>query len=100
VYQAWDGRSYDPPAKEVDPWCLNERIFEMGRSQLAPICQRLGIEYLDLTDTLIASVKKTGRRHDFVEDTHLNADSHRAVGAALGRLAERLIQEGDFGDHP
>lgn len=78
------------PPREADPYCLNTRMREMGREQLAPIVKRLGIPYLDLTDALHSAVARTGRSHRFPDDKHFSPAGHSAAGEALAAWVESL----------
>jgi hypothetical protein len=86
------GKAYKAPPKEVDPYDLRERIDEMGKDFVEPISQRLGIPYLDLTATLAAMIRKTGRSHHFIVDSHYNATAHAAVAEALADWTESLLK--------
>lgn len=91
------GKPFQPAPKEVDGYCLStERASEMGREWLAPIAERLGIPYLDLTAALTEAVRKNGRSHVFMfgeqcEDNHYNAMAHEAAGHALARWVEEIL---------
>ena len=84
------GESYEPPPVEEDPYCLGKRADEMGDEFVAPITHRLGIPYLDLTDTLMAHLNSKGKTHHFPDDVHYNADAHRVVSQALAEWVETL----------
>jgi hypothetical protein len=84
------------PPREEDPWCLGSRRCEMGREQVGPIAERLGIPYLDLTAALCDEVAKSGRSHRFPDDNHFNAMAHRAAGAALAKWVHRIVLAGNF----
>ena len=81
---------YEPPAREKDPYCMRERIHEMGRDFVGPICEKLGIPYLDLTDALKAKVSQTGLPHDFPDDDHYNESAHAAAGDAIAKWVSTL----------
>ena len=79
------------PPNEMDPYCLNERISEMGREIVGPMAQRLGIPYLDLTEALREMVAQTRQSHEFPDDMHYNVAGHKAAGEALAAWAESLL---------
>ena len=85
-----------PPPREKDPFCLNERLSEMGRDMVGPIAARLGIPYLDLTEALHAAVARTKKSHRFPDDNHLSALGHRGAGEAMSDWVEKelLAQDG------
>jgi hypothetical protein len=83
------GKPYAAPPREVDPFCLNERVNEMGRQYVEPMAKKLGIPYLDLTAALIAEVRRTGRRHNFPDDAHYNEVGHAGAGRAMAGWIER-----------
>lgn len=85
------GLPYVAPPREADPYCLDTRASEMCREQVAPICDRLGIPYLDLTDALKAEVERTKQSHRFPKDNHYCALGHRAAGKALAAFATRIL---------
>ncbi|PYV37954.1 MAG: hypothetical protein DMG06_26785, partial [Acidobacteria bacterium] len=87
------GASSRVPPKAVDPYCLLERLSEMGREQLGPIAERLGIPYLDLTDPLREMVARTGKSHCFPDDYHYGAVGHAAAGEALATFVESIWQQ-------
>lgn len=87
------GESYEPPDVEVDPYCMGQRFDEMGREFVEPICRRLGIPYLDLTETLRTEMASKGRSHHFSDDVHYNADAHKVVAEALSEWVESLWAE-------
>ncbi len=91
IEAALGGEAPEKLPVEDDPYCLGSRLFEMGREQLEPIARRLGIPYLDLTDTLVALVEETGQSHVFPVDTHYNAAAHRAVGEALAKWIDPML---------
>ncbi len=86
------GETYEPLPVEEDPYCLGVRHNEMGREQLQPMAQRLGIPFLDLTEPLIELVEETGQSHVFPGDTHYNASAHKAAGEALATWIDPLLQ--------
>jgi hypothetical protein len=90
IEAARDGSLYTPLPREDDPYCLGPRRFEMGREMLAPICERQGIPYLDLTDALREAVAREGQSHIFPDDQHYNALGQRVAGEALARWVEEL----------
>ena len=65
----------------------------MGREQLGPIAERLGIPYLDLTDPLREMVARTGKSHCFPDDYHYGAVGHAAAGEALATFVESIWQQ-------
>src|SRR5207247_6224380 len=87
------GASSPVPPKEVDPYCLQDRLSEMGREQLGPIAERLGIPYLDLTEPLREMVARTGKSHRFPDDNHYSAAGHAAAGEALATFVESIWQQ-------
>lgn len=91
IEAALGGGSVETLPVQDDPYCLGSRLFQMGREQLEPIARRLGIPYLDLTDTLVALVEETGQSHIFPGDTHYNAAAHRAVGEALAEWIDPML---------
>ncbi|MEK6644552.1 MAG: hypothetical protein AABZ08_11650 [Planctomycetota bacterium] len=84
------GKPFIPLPKKEDPYCLVTRWSEMGREMVAPMAQRLGIPYLDLTDALAAQVVRTGKPHVFVDDMHFNRDAHEAAGKAMAAWVEGI----------
>ncbi len=90
-----EGRSYEPPAAEEDPFCLDprKRNGEMGESFLRPIAARLEIPYLDLTEALLDEMKRTGHRYDFPRDKHYSAAGHQAAGEALAEWVSAVLDE-------
>lgn len=90
---AEDGRLYEPPPKETDPWCLNDRLFEMGRDKLAPMADRLGIAYLDLTTPLVTAVRESGRPHNFPDDDHYNELGHDIAAREMSKMAQRWLDQ-------
>lgn len=89
------GETYTPAKKELDPYCmLDERIDEMGRDYVGPICQRLGIPFLDLTTDLVAMVKTTKGMHNFPDDDHYNVAAHEVAGKAMAGWIRELISRG------
>lgn len=89
IQAARDGTKYTPPAREVDPYCQLERVYDMGDQYLAPITRKLKIPYLDLTPALIEEQRSAGRRCDFPEDAHFNDVGHAAAGKAMAAWIER-----------
>ncbi len=85
------GESIVVPPREDDPWCLHERASEMGPEQVAPICDRLDIPYLDLTDALTEMVRTTRRSHVFPDDGHYSPAAHEASGRALAAWVDSLL---------
>lgn len=88
---AAEGRTYSSPAREVDPLCVWERLNEMGRDYLAPIAQRQGIHYLDLTDAVSAACRAARTRFNFVDDGHFNTFGHRVAGEAMAAKVEVIL---------
>jgi len=91
------GKKLEVPPRSEDPYCLGARASEMGREQLAPIAERLGIPYLDLTDALEDEVAKTGQSHVFPDDVHYNAMAHARAATELGAWAESLLASSPHG---
>jgi hypothetical protein len=91
------GEPFVAPPRERDVYTLGERASEMGREWVAPIAQRRGIPYLDLTDALRAEVARTGQSHVFPDDNHYNAMAHEAAGRALAAWAETLLDGREAG---
>lgn len=87
---------YTPPPRDVDPYCLGQRISEMAREFVGPIAKRLGIPYLDLTDALAAMVSKTGKSHRFPKDGHYNPLAHQTVGQALADWLDPMLQDTEY----
>jgi hypothetical protein len=85
------GKTSPVPPREEDPYALGTRSSEMGREQLAPIADRLGVPYLDLTDALRDEVSKQQKSHMFPDDIHYNAMAHARVGAELATWVEGLL---------
>jgi hypothetical protein len=85
------GETLTPPPRSEDPFCLGSRVSEMGREQVGPIAERLGIPYLDLTDALRDEVAKSGESHVFPDDLHYNARAHARAGSELAAWAETLL---------
>ena len=87
-----------PDPKDKDPYCLVTRFGEMGREWVGPICSKLDIPYLDLTDALRSAVTRSGKPHVFVDehnvivDNHYNAMSHEAVGDAMAVWANSILE--------
>jgi hypothetical protein len=95
VFQAaLEGKTYTPPPKEEDPYCLNTRLFEMGNEYLEPIAKKLGVPYLDLTESIRKMVAETKRSHVFPDDGHWNAATHALVAKVLSEWTEGLLQQG------
>jgi hypothetical protein len=95
---AWLGTPFKPSDSGNDPYCLGDRVSEMGREIVGPMTRRLGIPYLDLTSSLKDMVARTGQSHVFVEDRryvdhHYNAHSHEAVGGALADWVEGILSK-------
>jgi len=63
----------------------------MGREWLAPICQRLGIPFLDLTNPLRELVRSTGKTHIFRSDGHYNEAAHRVAGETMAEWVEGIF---------
>jgi hypothetical protein len=84
------GRPFVVPPRDEDPYALSVRASEMGREWVAPICKRLNIPYLDLTDALQERVRATGKSHRFPDDNHYNQLGHQAAGEALAAWIEQL----------
>jgi len=83
-----------PPISE-DPYCLEgPRFSEMGREQVGPICERLGIPYLDLTAGLM-EVTRSGQSSRFPDDNHLSAAGHKGAGLALAAWTESILKRND-----
>jgi hypothetical protein len=76
--------------REDDPYCLGPRRFQMGREMLAPICERQGIPYLDLTDHLREAVEEERKSHIFPDDQHYNVLGQRVAGETMARWIETL----------
>jgi hypothetical protein len=93
------GKAYKAPPKEVDPYDLGERFDEMGKDFVEPISQRLGIPYLDLTATLPAMIRKTGRSHHFIVDNHYNATRSRSRDRGARRLDGEPVEGGERKGH-
>ncbi len=94
IQAAERGATYSVLPREVDPYCMNERINEMGRDFVGPICERLKVPYLDLTADLVAKVRNTKGTHNFPDDDHYNADAHEAAGQAMARWIKELVDRG------
>lgn len=90
IEAAATGKTYMAPAKEVDPYCQNERINDMGRQYLEPLAKKLGLNYLDLTDSMTAGVKIAGKRHNYSDDAHFNELGHRIAAEAISQKLEDL----------
>lgn len=84
------GKALEVVPREKDPYCLSERASEMGRERVGPICEKLGIPYLDLTDALRDKVKATGKSHRFPDDNHYSQVGHEAAGEALAKWVEDI----------
>lgn len=95
VEAAEGGAAYQSVPKENDPYCLDQRIFEMGRDFLEPMAARLKVPYLDFTTALVAKVKSTGRPHNFADDDHFNELGHAVAAEAIAQLVERIISGPD-----
>ncbi len=95
IQAAERGVLYVPVKRELDPYCmLDERINDMGRDYVGPICQRLGIPYLDLTADLAAMVRATKGMHNFPDDDHYNEAAHEAAGKAMAAWIRELMTRG------
>jgi hypothetical protein len=92
IEAAEDGKTYIPPPRDDDPYCLDSRIFEMGKDFLAPMAIRLGIDYLDLTPALVERVRATGRPHNFADDDHYNELGHSVAADQMARLVDGLLE--------
>lgn len=79
------------PPMEEDPWCLETRHRRMGIEQVGPICEKLNIPYLDLTEPLRAEVSKTRLSHCFPDNDHYSKAGHEAAGHALAKWADELL---------
>ncbi|MCK6456568.1 MAG: hypothetical protein L6Q92_08575 [Phycisphaerae bacterium] len=88
----FEHRPYVPMPRSEDPWCLGARVGEMGREFIGPICGRLGIPYLDLTDALMQEARQTGRRHDFEGDAHFSPTGHAAAAKAMAAWIEPMLR--------
>ena len=96
----FEEREYEPAPVEQDPYCMNERIWEMGRSLFERAAAALGVEYRDLTAALAVEANRVGRRHDYVGDDHYSRVGHRAAGQALARrVMQMLSRPGRSTDH-
>lgn len=86
------GSKFGPvPPLDEDPYCLDgPRFSEMGREQVGPICERLGIPYLDLTAGLM-EVTRIGHSTRFPDDNHLSPAGHEGAGHALARFVGSLL---------
>lgn len=93
IEAARDGSDYSALPREDDPYCLGPRRFEMGREMLAPICERQGIAFLDLSDALREAVAREGASHVFPDDQHYNVLGHRVAGETLAHWIETLWKE-------
>jgi len=92
---ALEGKTYTPLPREKDPYCLSERLFEMGDEYLAPMAKRLNIPYFDLTATIRQLVVETKKPHVFVDDGHWNDPTHAAAAKALANWSEKLLAGND-----
>ncbi|MBX3415577.1 MAG: hypothetical protein KF708_23030 [Pirellulales bacterium] len=90
IEAAREGAIHWKPPVDDDPYCLGPRRFEMGREMVAPICERLGIPYLDLTDALKEAVTREQASHVFPDDPHYNVLGQRVAGETLARWVEAL----------
>ena len=77
--------------KEKDPFCVNERVGEMGREFLAPIAARLDIPYLDLTEPLIAHFRSTQQAHNFSDDDHFNEIGHAVAAESMAARVQPIL---------
>ncbi len=94
IQAAEQGIATTPLPRDRDPFCMDNRINDMGLDFVGPICERLQIPYLDLTADLIAKVRETKRRHNFPDDDHYNTDAHEAAGKAMARWIQELVARG------
>lgn len=97
IDSTWLGQPFKA-ADSKDPYCLGDRVSEMGREMIAPMAKRLGIPYLDLTNALMKMVEQSGQSHVFVKgrqyvDHHYNAAAHAAAGKALADWVSEILQE-------
>jgi hypothetical protein len=92
------GKDVVQETQQKDPYCLTSRYSEMGREWVGPICSKLQIPYLDLTDALRTAVANTAKSHVFVDenrmivDNHYNAMAHEVVGHAMADWVEPLLE--------
>jgi len=99
AFRGWADEIDDPvqpedpsrPPPDRDPYCLSVRAREMGREWVGPICVRLQIPYLDLTDPLRAAVSRAGRSHRYPDDNHYSELGHAAAGRAMAEWVVRML---------
>jgi len=94
---AAEGQTYTPQPRDVDPFCVWERLNEMGRQYLEPIARRQAIHYLDLTDAMVKACAVDRTRFNFIDDGHFNTFGHRVAGEAMASKVEEILagrQEG------
>lgn len=92
----YSGEPYKVAPAESDPFCMEDRVWEMGDDWYAPIAKRIGAAYLDLTPPLEQEVRRTRQRHDFGDsgDDHYSALGHRVAGEAIAEQVGRLLNAG------
>ncbi len=90
---AFKQQDFVPPPRENDPYCMGERIWEMGNELFEPAAARLGVPYLDLTEPLMGEIRRAGQRPNFEGDDHYSVLGHRIVGEALARRVGELLSE-------
>lgn len=95
-----NGVSFTPIPRERDPFCLNERVTDMGQDFLAPIAARQKIPYLDLTQPLIAKIRETGRPHNYPDDDHFNEFGHAVAADAMAAFVEPILERSDTAARP
>lgn len=91
IHAALENTVHVPPPKEVDPYCIAERLDEMGREFLEPMANRLQIPYLDLTAAMVDGVRETGQRHDFPDDVHYSPAGHAFAAKAIAAWVEDIL---------
>ncbi len=96
----YDGRPYGPPPQSADPYCMRERIWEMGADLFEPTARNLGVPYLDLTEAIVSDMQRTGERPNFGADDHYSAAGHRAAGRALAARLCALLEAQDASVRP
>ena len=89
----YEGREYSPIPPDRDPYSMHQRIWEMGTDLFGPAAHRLGVPYLDLTEPIAAEVKRSGKRHDFIDNDHYSAVGHKAAGEALARRIMAILSD-------
>lgn len=91
----YEKKAYEAVPKEKDPYCMSERLWEMGPDWWEPIAKRLEVPYVDLFDALAEEVRKTGERHDFGEvgDDHYCQLGHRVAGRTIAARLDELLRE-------